>query len=42
MIEAFLPKTAKRVVVYLKPINVRRGVNKLSSLCREVLRIEPE
>ena len=40
MLEAFLPKSATRVVVYLQPINVRWGMKKLSAFCREVLRLE--
>ena len=41
MLEAFLPKSATRVVVYLEPINLRQGTDKLAKLCREVIRIEP-
>jgi hypothetical protein len=41
MLEAFLPKSATRVVVYLEPINVRWGVEKLGAFCREVVGIEP-
>lgn len=41
MLEAFLPKSAKRVVVYLEPINVRWGVEKLGAFCREVVGVEP-
>ena len=42
MLEALLPRSATRVVVYLEPINVRSGVKKLGSICREVLGIEPD
>ena len=42
MLEAFLPKSATRVVVYLHPINVRWGVRKLGTFCREVVCIEPD
>jgi len=42
MLEAFLPKSATRVVVYLQPINVRWGAKKLGTFCREVLRLEPD
>ncbi len=42
MIEALLPQSATRVVVYLQPINVRWGVEKLGSLCREILGIEAD
>jgi hypothetical protein len=41
-IEAFLPRSATRVVVYLQPINVRRGVKKLGTFCREVVGVEPD
>jgi len=42
MLDAFLPKSATRVVVYLQPINVRWGAKKLGAFCREVLRIEAD
>jgi len=42
MLEAFLPKSAKRVVIYLEPINVRLGMDKLAQLCRDVAHIEPD
>jgi hypothetical protein len=42
MLEVFLPKSATRVVVYLRPINVRWGVKKLGAFCREVLRLEAD
>ncbi len=42
MLEAFLPKSATRVVVYLEPINVRWGVQKLGVFCREVVGVEPD
>jgi hypothetical protein len=42
MLEAFLPKSAIRVVVYLEPVNVRQGVEKLARICRDVVRIEPD
>lgn len=42
MLEAFLPKSATRVVVYLEPINVRWGVHKLGAFCREVIGVEPD
>ena len=42
MLEALLPKSATRVVVYLEPINVRSSVKKLGSICREVLGFEPD
>ena len=41
MLKAFLPKSATRVVVYLEPINVRWGVQKLGAFCREVVGVEP-
>jgi hypothetical protein len=42
MLEAFLPKSATRVVVYLQPINIRWGAKKLGTFCREVVRVEPD
>ena len=42
MLEAILPQSATRVVVYLNPINIRWGAQKLRTLCREVLQIEPD
>ena len=42
MLETFLPKSATRVAVYLQPINVQWGAEKLGSFCREVLRVEPD
>ncbi len=42
MLEAFLPQSATRVVVYLNPIRVRWGAKKLGMLCREVVGIEPD
>ena len=42
MLEAFLPKSATRVVVYLEPVNVRQGAQKLARFCREVVQIDPD
>jgi hypothetical protein len=42
MLEAFLPKSATRVVVCLRPINVRWGAQRLGTFCREVLHLEPD
>jgi hypothetical protein len=42
MIDQFLPRNLKRVVVYLRPISTRWGTTKLRSLCREELRMEPD
>ena len=42
MLQAFLPPSATRVVVYLEPINLRWGAKKLGAVCREVLGIEPD
>ena len=42
MLKAFLPKSATQVVVYLEPINVRWGVQKLCAFCREVVGVEPQ
>jgi hypothetical protein len=40
-LETFLPKSATRVVVYLQPINLRWGAEKLGAFCREVIGVEP-
>lgn len=40
MLEAFLPKSATRVVVYLEPVNVRQGAERLARFCREVVQID--
>jgi hypothetical protein len=42
MLELFLPAHARRVVVYLNPINMRWSGDKLRSFCSDVLNIEPE
>jgi hypothetical protein len=42
MLEALLPPSATRVVVYLDPINVRWGAKKLGTFCREIVRVEPD
>src|SRR5262245_4445175 len=42
MLQAFLPPSAARVVVYLEPINTRWGARKLGVFCREVVGIEPD
>jgi hypothetical protein len=42
MLEAVLPQSATRVVVYLNPINVRWGAKKLGTFCREVVQVEPD
>ncbi|HET9955272.1 MAG TPA: IS66 family insertion sequence element accessory protein TnpB [Polyangiaceae bacterium] len=42
MIEAFIPTSATRVVVYLQPVNVRWGVDKLRAFCRDEMRMEPD
>jgi hypothetical protein len=42
MLDLFLPKSAKRVVVYLEPTNMRLSMEKLAELCRNVVRIEPD
>lgn len=42
MVEGFLPRSATRVVVYLKPISMRWGPEKLRTFCREVIGIEPD
>jgi len=40
-LETLLPQSATRVVVYLQPINVRWGAEKLGTFCREVIGVEP-
>lgn len=42
MLELFLPKRAKRVVVGLNPMNMRWGPDRLRAFCRDVLEIEPD
>jgi hypothetical protein len=42
MLQAFLPESATRIVLYLQPINIRWGTAKLGALCRDVLGMEPD
>jgi hypothetical protein len=42
MLHALLPKSAKRVVLYLQPFNLRLGPEKLATFCRDIIRIEPD
>jgi len=42
LLQAFLPASATRVVVYLKPVNMRLGPAKLRELCIETMGIEPD
>src|SRR5690606_37888056 len=42
MLHAFLPASATRVVVYLKPVSMRLGPDKLRELCVEAMGIEPD
>ena len=42
ILETFLPKSATRVVVYLLPINLRWGAEKIGTFCREVIGIKPD
>ena len=42
MLELFLPQSATRVIVCLKPISVRWGATKLGAFCRDVLGVEPD
>lgn len=42
MLDLFLPAHAKRVIVYLEPISMGWGTKKLGSVCRNVLKIEPD
>ena len=42
MLQALLPASATRIVVYLKPINMRLGPAKLRELCSGTIGIEPD
>jgi hypothetical protein len=42
ILQGLIPARATRVVVYLKPINMRLGPAKLHELCRDTLGIEPD
>ena len=42
MLEAFLPASATRVVVYLEPISMRSGPERLRKLCTESIGLEPD
>ena len=42
MLEALLPADTTRVVVYLEPINVRLGTERLRKLFTEAIGIEPD
>jgi hypothetical protein len=41
-LQGFIPARATRVVLYLKPINMRLGPAKLREVCSETLGIEPD
>lgn len=41
MLQALLPASATRIIVYLKPINIRSGPAKLRELCATTIGIEP-
>jgi len=42
IIRHLMPANLKRLVVYLRPIDMRWGPTKLRSLCRDELRLEPD
>ena len=42
MLEIFLPRTIERVIVYLEPMNMRWGAERLRRFCQEELEIEPD
>jgi hypothetical protein len=42
MLAAFLPASATRVVVYLEPISMRLGTERLRKLCTEAIGVEPD
>jgi hypothetical protein len=42
LLQNLLPANAKRVVVYLKPVNMRWGPERLRGLCSETLGIVPD
>ena len=42
VLQGLIPARATRVVVYLKPINMRLGCPKLHELCCETLGVEPD
>jgi IS66 Orf2 like protein len=42
MLEAFLPASATRIVVYLEPISMRWGPERLRILCAQAVGIEPD
>lgn len=42
MFRAFLPNAAKRVMVYLEPVNTRWGPDRLRTLCCESLGKDPD
>jgi hypothetical protein len=42
MLEALLPANTTRVVVYLKPISMRLGTERLRKLCTEAIGVEPD
>lgn len=42
MLDLLLPDHATKVVVYLEPINVRAGPDKLRSICVDTIGIEPD
>jgi hypothetical protein len=42
MLEALLPASATRIVVYLEPISMRWGPERLRELCAQAVGIEPD
>ncbi|MGD0837718.1 MAG: IS66 family insertion sequence element accessory protein TnpB [Polyangia bacterium] len=41
-LQTLLPQSVTRVVVYLQPINLRWGPEKLGTFCRDVIGVEPD
>ena len=42
MLTALLPEAATRVVVYLQPVSMRLGIDRLRKLCVETIGLEPD
>jgi hypothetical protein len=42
VLDLFIPRQIKKVLVYPKPINMRWGATKLRSFCTDTLGVEPE
>lgn len=42
MLQRFLPDSANRVVVYLEPISMRWGTDRIRRFCQDELGVEPD